>query len=142
MKKDAKTDAKKLPAGAWGPWLQAAGVLTKELAEAKGTHQKAILIGQFLSPLVDREVKVTVAGRTGRATLRTDTRRAREKCYFFEVAWDAPAEADPPEAPPKPHAKPNIESRAKPKTASSAPAGRKSGAGPGPRTTGNDEQWD
>jgi hypothetical protein len=73
----------------WLPFFEEAGVQTEELSQCKGNHSKAIKVGQFLSPKVDREVRIQVGDRTGKAVLRVELDRSKTKRYFFEVSWDA-----------------------------------------------------
>jgi hypothetical protein len=88
-----KMPLRTLVATGWEPHLRKAEVLVEELSGCKSERARAIRIGQFLSPKVDREVAIQVRGRTGRATLRLEKRRANEKAYFFEVLWDVEATA-------------------------------------------------
>src|SRR5262249_847901 len=65
-----------------------AGVLVEELGACKSSRAKATKIGQFFGPLKGREVPIQVSGRTGRAILRVEEGRAKERRYYCEVVWD------------------------------------------------------
>jgi hypothetical protein len=70
-----------------------ANVLSKAMADTGSAKGKAVKIGQFLTPNVNRTVPIQVKGRSGRATLRAQAgTRGKEKLYYFEVSWDV---ADP-----------------------------------------------
>lgn len=79
----------------WEKLFQDANVRVEELTASKSARAKAVKIGQFLSPLVGRGVPIQVKGRTGQAVLRVQEGRAKEKRYFFEVVWEAPATEEP-----------------------------------------------
>src|SRR5205085_9959781 len=111
---------------------------------------KSTRIGQFLAPFVGRYVAIQVKGRTGRATLRVEEGRSREKKYFFEIVWDSAA-GDAPATGPESVPRPRPPDAPAPRTR----RGRR-GTGPRPRTvepsgtapevrdgptTGNDESW-
>jgi hypothetical protein len=83
------------PAKDWEKIFLAADVRVEELNACKSAHAKAIWIGKYLSPLVGKEVAIAVKGRTGRAVLRVEPGRAKEKLYYFEIAWDEPATTEP-----------------------------------------------
>jgi hypothetical protein len=79
---------RKLLAAGWESFFRKAGVRVEDLNASKSNRTRAIKIGQFLSPHVNREVPVQVKGRTGKAVLRAEEGRAKEKRYFFVVTWD------------------------------------------------------
>jgi hypothetical protein len=74
----------------WEKFFLQANVRVEALAECKSERSKAVKMGQFLSPMVGREVPIQVKGRSGRAVLRTEEGRSKVKLYFFEVHWDVP----------------------------------------------------
>ena len=76
-----------LPARDWEPFFVAAKVLIEKLNDAKSSHSKTVIMGQFLSPLVGSEVPIQVDGRVGKAKLCVIEGRSKEKRYFFEVSW-------------------------------------------------------
>jgi hypothetical protein len=80
--------ARKLMAKDWEMYFRKAAVRVEELDVAKGNRARAIRIGNFLSPNVGREVPIEAKGRTGRAVLRLEEGRSKQKLYFFEVTWD------------------------------------------------------
>lgn len=88
----AENENTKLTAEGWLRYFAKADLLNKELAEAKSTRAKSILIGRFLSRNVDRTVPMQAMGRSGLATLRVEARRSNRKRYFFEVRWDTEPE--------------------------------------------------
>jgi hypothetical protein len=111
----AKEKELKLPAGKWLSFFEKAGILTDQLAECKSEHRKAIRLGQFLSPMVGREVRMQVGERTGKAVLQVEQDRGNTKSYFFKVTWDnAPSDE-------KPKGKSGKQDAKKPKKASSQP---------------------
>jgi hypothetical protein len=89
----SKRETQRIPAADWWRFFKAAGVREEELEMCKSAQARAIKIGQFLAPKVGRAVPVQVRGRAGRAVLRVEGGRSREKCYFFEVTWDEPQQA-------------------------------------------------
>src|SRR5262249_50831642 len=72
------------PAADWAKYFEAAKVRVEELNACKSARARAIWIGKYLSPLVDREVAVEVKGRTGHAVLQVEEGRSNEKRYIFE----------------------------------------------------------
>lgn len=82
-----KHHIKGLPAREWESFFVAAKVLIEKLNDARSSHSKTVIMGQFLSPLVDSEVPIQVGGRTGKAKLCVAEGRAKEKRYYFEVWW-------------------------------------------------------
>jgi hypothetical protein len=80
----------------WEPVFAKAGVLVEELAATKSSRGRATKIGQFFGPLLGREVPIQVKGRTGKAVLRVDEGRAKERRYVFEISWDGVATYDTP----------------------------------------------
>jgi len=90
-----ESNARGVPPKDWASVFTKAGVLVEELSTGKGKHAKSTRIGQFLTRFIGREVQIEVRGRSGRATLRVVTRRAKEKRYFFEVEWDVTAVESP-----------------------------------------------
>jgi hypothetical protein len=133
------------PVPDWERFFHKAGVRTEELGGCKGRRAKSIRIGQFLSPLVGREVPIEVRGRTGRAVLRSVPGRSRTKRYVFEIVWDEPPSAEAAE----PSAgvvaeleRPTVRVGAVPADSPSGPPGAVSGGprrDPGPH--GNAEDW-
>ncbi|MBP3956856.1 hypothetical protein J8F10_16410 [Gemmata sp. G18] len=100
------TDDRALPAAKWVTFLERAGVFGDAHAKAGGTQAKAIAAGKYLGAKVGRTVPVGLNGRTGKATLRVAEGRAREKKYWFEIAWDLReprAQADATATVPEPH---------------------------------------
>src|SRR5208282_5306019 len=73
-------------------YFRKANVRVEELNNAKSQHAKSILIGRFLSPLVDREVTIRAKGRTGKAVLKSIPARAGQKLLYAEVHWDDDAD--------------------------------------------------
>jgi len=65
-----------------------AGPRAEELQACQSTRARAIKVGQFLAPKVGREVPVEVDGRAGKAVLRVEEGRAKERRYYFEFSWD------------------------------------------------------
>src|SRR5437763_3254763 len=84
------TKPRGLPPKDWEKFFREANVRAEALAECKSERSKSVKMGQFLSPHVGREVPIQVKGLTGRAVLRVEKGRSKEKRYFFEVHWDAP----------------------------------------------------
>ncbi len=72
----------------WEQIFIKAGVLAEELAAAKGCRAKATKIGRFFGPMPGREVPIQIKGRTGKAVLRVEEARAKERRYYFEVTLD------------------------------------------------------
>ncbi|HEX3599858.1 MAG TPA: hypothetical protein VHU84_06920 [Lacipirellulaceae bacterium] len=60
----------------------------ERLDAAKGEQGRATVIGNFLARMVNREVRIQVDGRTGKATLRSVPGRSRKVRYYFETFWD------------------------------------------------------
>jgi len=83
-----KTNPRGLAAAAWEPFFQKAQIAVDRLQAAKSEKAKTTIIGRMLSQYVGREVPIAVEGRTGKATLRVETARAKQKTYHFEVVWD------------------------------------------------------
>jgi hypothetical protein len=83
-----------LAAAAWEPFFRTAEIAVDRLQAAKSEKAKTTIIGTMLSQYVGREVPVAVKGRTGKATLRVETTRARQKTYHFEVVWDVPGDSE------------------------------------------------
>jgi hypothetical protein len=91
-----------LPASEWLNIFRAAKVEVERLDAAKGEQGRATVIGNFLARMVNREVRIQVDGRTGKATLRSVPGRSRQVRYYFEIAWDEDqhgADADGDDAP-------------------------------------------
>lgn len=88
---------------AWEPIFRQARLLTEELSRSRSRQAHAVAIGQFLSPLIGRDVSIVVGGRSGRATLQSVVARARTRLYGFIVTWeDASPDANPPDRPTRP----------------------------------------
>ncbi len=68
--------------------FRAANVHVEELESCKSNRAKAIKIGQFLGPVVGREVPIQVKGRTGKAILKSLDGRSGQKLYYAEIRWD------------------------------------------------------
>src|SRR5947209_13300764 len=85
------TKPRGLPPKDWEKFFREANVRAEALAECKSERSKAVKMGQFLSPHVGREVPIQVKGRSGRAVLRAEEGRSKEKRYYFEVIWDVPS---------------------------------------------------
>lgn len=79
-----------LPANEWSGYFHRAKVLKEKLDAAQSKRSTSTIIGNWLSPLVGREVPIEVNKRCGVATLRLVEGRAKEKRYFFEVRWTDP----------------------------------------------------
>jgi hypothetical protein len=73
------------PAAGWISIFEQAGILREQLRNGSN-HSRAIRIGNFFGPLIDREVPILVQGRAGRATLRVQAGRARSKRFWLEIA--------------------------------------------------------
>jgi hypothetical protein len=84
----------KLACEDWEPYFRRAKVRVEDLDACKSNRAKAIKIGRFLSPNVNRPVPIECAGRRGKAVLRMEERRAKGKYYFFEVIWEADKTTD------------------------------------------------
>jgi len=82
------------PAAGWISIFERAGILGEQLRNGSN-HSRAIRIGNFFGPLIDREVPILVQGRAGRATLRVHQGRARSKCFWFEIAFNRDDEHEP-----------------------------------------------
>jgi hypothetical protein len=93
MPEATSKDAGKPPAD-WGTVFVEADLYREQLGP-KNARARATWVGQFLGAKVDRQVTVTVAYKTATATLRKRELRARQKAYYFEIAWvvdpDAPS---------------------------------------------------
>lgn len=76
------------PPKEWVPFFDKANIRADDLAACKSNKAKSIKIGLFLSPKVGRAVPIEVKGRTGKAVLRVEEGRAKEKRYYFVVTWD------------------------------------------------------
>jgi hypothetical protein len=88
---------KKRLAREWETLFKKADVSQVELSACKSSQGRAIKIGRFFSPLINREVTITCDGRAARATLRVEQCRAREKLYYFEIEFEdstVPADSD------------------------------------------------
>jgi hypothetical protein len=48
---------------------------------------KVTVIGQFFSSRLNREVPIVVNNQTGRAILRAQPGRGRQRSYWLEVTW-------------------------------------------------------
>jgi hypothetical protein len=72
----------------WEPYFRTARVLVEDLDACKSARAKTVKIGLFFGRNVGREVPIEDKGRTGKAVLRVDEGRARERRYYFEVMWD------------------------------------------------------
>jgi hypothetical protein len=90
----SKSDRESLMPTDWETYFRDADVRVEELDACKSKRGRAIKIGQFLSPLVGREVLIEVKGRTGRAVLRVESHRSKAKRYFFEVTFDTADEQE------------------------------------------------
>ena len=77
-----------VPAGNWEALFKKAGVETDRLDAAKSEKARTTILGNFLAQNVGREVPIEVKGRTGKATLRMNVGRGRQKHYHFEIRWD------------------------------------------------------
>jgi hypothetical protein len=93
---DAQCDdvSDSLPAAGWISIFERAGILREQLRNGSN-HSRAIRIGNFFGPLIDREVPILLQGRAGRATLRVHEGRARSKRYGFEIAINEEPENEP-----------------------------------------------
>jgi len=80
------------------PLFTSAELLDAVAGDAKTPRARAIRLGQWLRARVGRAVPVCHGGRTGTAVLRAVPARAKEKRYYFEVAWDESPPPDPPPA--------------------------------------------
>ena len=152
-----------LPAREWEAFFLAAKVLIERINDAKSSHSKTVIMGQFLSPLVGSEVLIQVNGQVGKAKLCVVEGRSKEKRYFFEVRWiDTEAKEDASMQPPTAGREPQSSRRGsetgsppepKPKSAKGlARPKKKKSTAPAkqvnqekqrtkPRTTGNNEKW-
>lgn len=137
----SKPKKQKLPASEWLPYFEEAKVLAEELEKCKSERARAIKLGQFLGPMLGREVPVQVGDRTGKAVLRVEEKKhAKAKEYFFEVAWDF----EPPRCKDKVKKTKKAEAGAsknqkKQKPVAAATGGAKTG---GKKAKGNGEEWD
>jgi hypothetical protein len=86
-------DTRKLSPKDWEDFFRKAKVRVEELEACKSKQSKAIKIGRFLTPNVGREVPIQVNGCAGKAVLRAEEGRSKEKRYYFVVTWDAKAAA-------------------------------------------------
>jgi hypothetical protein len=86
----AETNPSQLAPHQWEKYFRAAHVRVEELEACKSSRAKAIKIGQLLAPNVGREIPIEVDGRAGKAVLRVQEGRSKERRYFFEVFWDSP----------------------------------------------------
>lgn len=91
----ATNNSRKLAPKKWEPFFRRADVRVEDLDASKSNKGKIIRMGRFLSPNVNREVPIDVNGRTGKAVLRVEEGRSKEKRYFFEVTWDDETPAAP-----------------------------------------------
>jgi hypothetical protein len=87
-----KTKTPKMLPQDWEQFFRTANIRVEELDNRKSSRSRSIMIGQFLSPNVNREVPIAVNGRTGRAVLRVEEGRSKGKRYFIEVFWDDPSD--------------------------------------------------
>jgi hypothetical protein len=72
----------------WETCFRTARVVGERLEAAKSQRGKTTLMGNFLSPMIDRTVPVVGNGRTGMATLAREEVRSRLRLYYFRVEWD------------------------------------------------------
>jgi hypothetical protein len=77
-----------LRASEWLSIFHGAGVETERLEATKSEQGRATIIGSYLARMVNREVRIEVDGRSGKATLRTGPGRGGKNLYWFEVAFD------------------------------------------------------
>ena len=99
--RDNKSAGAGLPAGEWLNIFRGAKVEAERLDAAKSAQGRATIIGNFLARMVDREVRIEVDGRTGKATLRTAPGRGNKKVYWFDVIFDGdqPGDGDDTQSP-------------------------------------------
>jgi hypothetical protein len=154
------TRSKKLTPQEWESLFRDAHLRVEELNGCRSNRSRSIFIGKFLSSLVNRELPVTIKGRTGRAVLRVEEGRSNSRRYFVEYFWDPPAEDTQEEAatsdplpvvkqpqPPLPEQPPRIPQRKVPLPATPTnPTKARPPAKPPARTAkrpdnGNTEEW-
>jgi hypothetical protein len=83
------------PASKWEALFKKVGVETDRLDAARSEKARMTILGNFLAQNVGREVPIEVKGRTGKATLRMNVGRGRQKHYHFEIVWDEPSTREP-----------------------------------------------
>lgn len=118
-----KPEAVALLAAEWKGYFTEADVAVDKLNDARSEKRKNMIIGNFLSPLVGREVPVVVGGRRARARLRALHGRSRTKKYYFEVTWEDGTNAESPQPVSEP--KPDPEPRKRPGSRKRGPGGVK-----------------
>jgi hypothetical protein len=138
-------DRKRCPSE-WIRYFEMAKIRTDELENCRSNHAKAIRAGQFLSPHVNRPVRIEVNGRTGTATLKAEDGRAKERRYFFEVVWD---DAPPSGRTTASTSKKDVKKSDKPvnkdarsrRTRTRKASASKARSGSSTRSKGNNEDW-
>lgn len=86
---DETRDDSGRPASEWESIFRRARVMVEELDVTASSRSRATRIGRFLGPLLGRPVPVQVRDRQGTAILRVHEGRARERRYYFDIAWQA-----------------------------------------------------
>ena len=82
-------------ASKWESLFKKAGIETERLDAAKSEKARTTILGNFLAQNVGREVPIEHKGITGKATLRMEVGRGKQKQYWFEVRWDGADGASP-----------------------------------------------
>ena len=119
------------------PLLQGGRRLRRGAAGVQGRQRaRAIKIGQFLSPLVGREVPIQAGGKTGKAVLRVEPGRSKERRYYAVVTWDEEKQ-EAPDGEGEPRKKSRNKGKARKRAKEGGDAG-KQGAGKGTRKRGKE----
>jgi hypothetical protein len=120
----------------WIGLLRQVGALAGKLTAEGRSQSDVTRAGVYLSKMVNRQARIIPNRGAATATLRAEERRARQRCYFFEVAFDPGGEAADPSQPVG-----ELPAEAPSTSVSSSPAGeaRKTPAG---GETGNTLDWD
>jgi hypothetical protein len=77
-------------AAEWVPLFRDAKVHGAKLQSAGSERLQATVVGTFFSGRLNRPVPVLVGNQTGKAVLRAQPVRSRQRRYWVEVTWDGP----------------------------------------------------